>query len=129
MVEVIKPHGPVRLVWSENITEIDDHSIQLIPILSSHTFLCNKTIMTSVSAIIVDGVTCEFMLHNHPQTEKHPHSRVPMSCHAQMDATHSCTLYHKAKSRPELFIPLRLSVVVVVVCKKCDRLFAEFGNI
>ena len=75
MIAVIKaPHQMVLVIAFEHISNTDD--IQPASILPGGIFMCNKTDMTSIRAIAVDGVTGELVCHHHPRWEKHEHTIV-----------------------------------------------------
>jgi hypothetical protein len=47
-----------------------------LPILPGGIFMHNKSNMTSIGAIAVDGVTGVLVCNHHPQPEKHGHTKV-----------------------------------------------------
>jgi len=74
----------VLIIAFEYISTLDDGSIQPTPILPGGIFMCNKTNMTAIGAIAVDGVTRELVCHHHPQPEKHARAKVFSIQHQQV---------------------------------------------
>ena len=85
LIVVVKvPYRTVLVITFEHISNVDGGSIQPVPILPDGIFTRNKTNMTSIGAIAVDGVTGELVYHHHPQSEKHAHTIVFSVEHQQV---------------------------------------------
>lgn len=73
-VKIKMPQGLVWINGFKSFSDIDDRSIQPMPIFPCCIFLHRKINTTPINVINVHGVLCKVMMHHHLSMQKHTQS-------------------------------------------------------